>query len=103
MWSWFAKNTAYIHCFRWELAEYLYHTRMCEGARRQVYTRPLHRGLTLSFYTSVYFLLSGHSPLASILKNTVCYYQQFLPAVTSHCDKVTAPVEKEFKVSIFVC
>lgn len=50
-----------------------------------------------------FFLLSGHCVLVNILKNTVLYYQQFLPAVLSHCDKVTAPVEKEFKVSVSLC
>ena len=40
----------------------------------------------------------GHSVLGHLLRNSLCYYQQFLLTVLSHSGKLTAPVEKEFKV-----
>ena len=43
------------------------------------------------------FPLDNHF-LGNILKNSVCYYQQFLPTVLSHTSKLTGAVEKEFKV-----
>jgi midasin len=46
--------------------------------------------------------IKGHSALVNILKNSELYYQQFLPAVLSQCDKVTAPVEKEFKEHVSI-
>ena len=49
-----------------------------------------------------WFFPAGCSVLGDILNNTVGYYQQFLAAVLSHSDKLTAPVEKEFKVCTLI-
>ena len=40
----------------------------------------------------------GHPTLGNLLANTVNYYQQFAPLVTSHSSKLTAVIDKEFNV-----
>jgi midasin len=46
---------------------------------------------------SAEMLLHSHSSLGNILRNSVCYYQQFIPSVISHSMKLKSTVEEEFK------
>jgi midasin len=50
--------------------------------------------LLRSFATDMF--LQGHPTLGNLLANTVNYYQQFAPLVTSHSSKLTAVIDKEF-------
>ena len=47
-------------------------------------------------------ILAGHKLLFSVLKNTLQFYQQFLPAALSFTDEQTGTVEKEFKVLTYI-
>ena len=40
----------------------------------------------------------GHPYLGSVLVNTVNYYQQFAPSVTSHSSQLTSVIDKEINV-----
>jgi midasin (ATPase involved in ribosome maturation) len=54
--------------------------------------------LLRAFATDMF--LQGHPTLGNLLANTVNYYQQFAPLVTSHSSKLTAVIDKEFNVRL---